>query len=124
LPCLKAFPEENDLEKIRKASEALNSVLSRYPYNQRPDLIDKLQVNDVYQLGSKKTFHYFVTHGTRSVGYTAAAANEWQITEANLDNFKKLLKKVVDKNVPLSEKVDDVVWEETFGFGGALCKKW
>jgi len=105
-------------EKIRKAWDAWREFIQRFPFRERPDAIESLTPEDVYNPGSKEGFLYYLEHKLKHFGFIFVPGDApWWSARDNLDMFKRLLRKAVDDGTPLWEKID-AEWESLRGWGG------
>ncbi len=112
------FEVEFDRSELDAGWKAQSEFLERYPYKERPELIDKLTPDRLYKKGAKDYFFLWVEHRTRSLGSISTYGGlVYPNAVANIDVFKSLLKIVVDDSKQLSEKID-AGWNEIKGFGG------
>ena len=95
-----------------------SEFLKRYPFREHPELIDKLTPDKVQKKGGEDYFFLWVDYRTKALGalpgYSAFA---YYNAAENIEEFKKLLRIVVDDSKSLSEKID-ASWDRIKGFGG------
>ena len=80
-----------NIEGAIKGKKQIEEFLNRFPYKTKPELIDDLTSEQVYQIGSKNTFFYWVQYGTSEAGaiYLGGGAQVYENAKANLPLFKE-----------------------------------
>jgi hypothetical protein len=114
----KEFERNKDvIQRIDEGKRQLELFLKKYPFREKPELIDALTPEKIYEPGSEDYFFLWIEHKTRSLG---AISTYGGITYPNaiekIDKFKQLLKVLVDENKAVSEKIDYDC--DIRGFGG------
>lgn len=103
--------------EFEKALELVKKFNKRYPWRAKPELIDDLTHDDLYNPGPGYFFDW-IEHKLRGFGHIYVGhAGVWENAAENIDEFKRLLKMAVDNNVPLNQKVD-APWENIKMWGG------
>lgn len=115
-----SFPYPKDL---KKAWEAHEKFLKRFPLRNNSSAIDKLSKDDIYPLkedirNNKDYFFYRLEHPTKALGKYGIYRNQaYENVIAKFDMFKKSLKIALDDKTPLSSKIDEK-WGDIPGLGG------
>ncbi len=108
-------------ERVTTGFENLKKFLTYFPFRKNPEEINNLTENDLYNPGyvdNKAYFFYWVEHKTRDLGrYSIGSSNVYMNALKDLTDFKLLLKRVVNNELPVHEKLDDK-WDRISGFGG------
>ena len=113
---------EKNLEHYKKDIEdgkkQLRIFLEKYPYKEKPELIDSLTEKQLYNPGGDDYFFLWIEFKTKKLGaiFTYGGLFYPNAVE-KLDKFKQLLKLIVKDDIPISKKID-ADWEEIKGFGG------
>lgn len=117
----KAKEFEKDTERKKKLTEAWKKwkeFISVYPFRKRPEEIDSLTGEKIYNPGKNDYFFNWIEHKLKSLGHIRiGSALIWENARNNIDLFKEVLKKVVNDSVPIAEKID-ANWEDIKYFGG------
>lgn len=113
--CKSSFPDKKDRGFIDKIKKTYEDFIKLYPYSARPNEIESLTQEKIFQSGDKKTLLYMVQYWGAGVGVHSGNYRENIIQY--IDNFKQLLKTAVDPNLSLAQKVDSN-WEAIPGLGG------
>ncbi|MEN3016313.1 MAG: hypothetical protein ABC585_00170 [Candidatus Methanosuratincola petrocarbonis] len=121
----KEFEQNNEIvQKIEEGKRQLELFLTKYPFKEKPELIDSLTPEKIYSPGSEDYFFLWIEHKTRSLG---AISTYGGITYPNaiekIDQFKQLLKILVDKNKKIWEKIDHECDIKGFGGDKLITKK-
>jgi len=108
---IKKLKDEGKYDKIeegvKRCLERYEEFIKKYPLRERPEMIDGLKPEDLYNPGARNYFFYYVEHYLRCWAALPAVGDmPWKSAVDNIDVFKSLLKKVVDPNVRVSAKVD------------------
>jgi len=112
------FEIEFDRSELNAGWKDHSDFLKKYPYRERPELIDELTPDKLYKKGAKDYFFLWIEHKTRSLGAIFTyGGSVYPNAVAKIDIFKSLLKIVVDDSRRLSEKID-AEWDRIKGFGG------
>lgn len=91
---------------------------SRFPFREKPELIDNLTSKDVYNPGVSGYFLDYVEHKLKPLGHIYVPSDRSvRSARDNLDDFKKLLKIAVDDSASLADKID-AEWDTLSGWGG------
>ena len=103
---------------IRDAWKILEEFRERYPFVEKPELIDKITPDDVYNPGKEGYFLHYIEHKLKPLGHIHVPSDKpWRYARDDIETFKELLKTVVDEEKTLAEKVD-ARWENLKGWGG------
>lgn len=113
--CRASFPQEKDKDFINRAKDTYNDFIKLYPYSEKPNEIDNLTSDKLFQKGNKKTLLHMVQYWASGVGIHSGNYRENIIQ--NMEKFKGLLKVIVDPTLSLAQKVD-AEWEDIPGLGG------
>lgn len=121
----KEFEQNREIiQKIEEGKHQLELFLTKYPFKEKPELIDSLTPEKIYSPGSEDYFFLWIEHKTRSLG---AISTYGGITYPNaiekIDQFKQLLKILVDENKTISEKIDYDCNIRGFGGDKLITKK-
>lgn len=110
--------EANNEGAVRDALRLLEDFLRLYPFRDKPEEIDKLAPNSIYQKGNYNTFLYYIEFGLKDLG-RIRVGNAFYAENArdNPDKFINLLKVVVKDDLSVSDKID-AEWEKIKWFGG------
>lgn len=113
------FEKKREVEKdIERGKKQLQLFLEKYPYRKKPELIDSLTEEQLYNPGSDDYFFLWIEFKTKKLGaiFTYGGLVYPNAVE-KLNKFKQLLKVIVNDNLSISKKID-AEWEEIKGFGG------
>lgn len=89
---------------------------NKYPFKDKPELIDALKLNDIYNKGHS-SFLYYIEFGLSDFGALRVGNADYAINARNnIDLFKELLKMAVNDSFSIAKKVD-APWEEIPRFG-------
>jgi len=94
------------ISEIEEGKRQLKIFLEKYPFREKPELIDSLIPEKIYSPGSEDYFFLWIEHKTRSLGAIWVYAKYYTSAIEKIDQFKQLLKVIVNENIPLKEKVD------------------
>ena len=104
--------------RIEDAWRLQQEFVSRFPFREKPELIDDLIPKDVYNPGVSGYFLDYIEHKLKPLGHIYVPSDRpWRNARDNLDDFKKLLKIAVDDSVSLADKID-AAWDSLSGWGG------
>jgi len=104
--------------RIRDAWRLQQDFVSSFPFREKPELIDNLTSEDVYNPGVSGYFLDYIEHKLKPLGHTYVPSDRsWRNARDNLDDFKELLKIAGDNSVSLSDKID-AEWDRLSGWGG------
>jgi len=123
-----AFDKDGTFKnQIDQTMVLLQEFRTKYPYVKKPDLIETLTADDVFNesAGNVGDFFHWIEFRLKEIGYLSHLYSElYRNIREHLEEFKDLLRNVVDKNKSLAEKVD-APWQEISGMGGDkhLAKK-
>ena len=100
---LENFDSNN--EEVKKGKKQIEEFLNRFPYKTKPELIDDLTPDQIYKIGSKNTFFYWVQYGTFAAGaiYLGGGTQVYENAKAKLTLFKRLLKKLLEYPVVIHD---------------------
>ncbi len=113
--CKKSFPDERDKKFIENARRLYNDFISLYPFNEHPEYIDNLTPDKLFEKGNKKTLFYMISNWASGTGKPVGYYQD-QIIK-NFEEFKNLLRGVVDQTKSLAEKID-LPWDIIPQLGG------
>jgi len=113
---------EKDLKSyeaaIKQAWKIHAEFLDKFPLRENPKSIDKLTPKDLYDPGNPDYFFHYVEHRLKPLGHVFVPSDlPWRNARENIDQFKELLRIVVDESKSLAEKVD-APWENILRWGG------
>jgi hypothetical protein len=111
-----SFPDKNSLDRIERARKDIIIFLQKFPFINRPDLIDHLKPTDTYEKGNKECLLYYVHYKTRVGGLGNVFTDYAPFVIENLDKYKSLLRQVVDPTNSVAAMVD-APWDEIHGLG-------
>jgi len=94
------------ISEIEEGKRQLKIFLEKYPFKEKPELIDSLTPEKIYSPGSEDYLFLWIEHKTRSLGAISVYAKFYTSAMEKINQFKQLLKVIVDKNIPLNDKVD------------------
>jgi len=114
----KEFEEDlNHKKKIEEAWKIYKEFINKFPYKDKPEKIDELKPEDLYNPGKRNYFFHYIEHRLKDLGHLRiGSALIWQKAVENIEIFKNLLKIAVG-NKSLAEKVD-ANWEAIPFWGG------
>lgn len=113
--CKASFPDEKDRAFINRTKKTYEDFIKLYPYSANPNEIESLTQEKLFQSGDKRTLLYMVQYWGSGIGIHSGDYRENIIQ--NFGNFKQFLKKAVDPNLSLAQKVD-LNWGSIPGLGG------
>lgn len=115
----RAFDSDQKIKRmVDKALELTRKFNSRYPWRARPQLIDNLVPEDLYNPGHPGYFFDWIEHKLKPLGHIYIGhAGGWENAASNIHEFKLLLKTAVDDRKPLHQKVD-APWQNIKMWGG------
>jgi len=119
----KELEQNNEVRKIEEAKENLKKFLEKYPFRKDPSSIDTLTPEGIYNPGSGDYFFLWIGHKTRDLGGIPVYAWIYSAAVENIDEFKKLLKVIVDENKSIKEKIDYECNIRGFGSDKLIVKK-
>jgi hypothetical protein len=106
-------------ERVAECMRRYDEFIQRFPFNARPEAIDALKPEDLYNPPAKDHFFYYVDYKLQYwAGLPATSDYRWSSARENIDAVKRLLKKIVDPSVRISSKVDAEEAEEIPYWGG------
>lgn len=106
--------------QIDQTMVLLQKFRTKYPYVKKPDLIETLTGDDIFNesAGNVGDFFHWIEFRLKEIGYLSHLYSElYRNIREHLEEFKDLLHIVVDKNKSIAEKVD-APWQEISGMGG------
>ena len=104
--------------RIEDAWRLQREFVSRFPFREKPELIEDLTSEDVYNPGVSGYFLDYVEHKLKPLGHIYVPSDRpWRSARDNLDDFKRLLKIAVDDSVSLADRID-AEWDSLSGWGG------
>jgi hypothetical protein len=117
----KARAFDHDLKyrhMLDKALDLARKFNERYPWRSRPQLIDSLTHDDLYNPGHPGYFFDWIEHKLKALGHIYIGhAGVWENASNNISEFKVLMKTAVDDNKPLYQKID-APWQDIKLWGG------
>jgi hypothetical protein len=123
----KAKELEQNSELIRRIEEGkrqLKIFLEKYPFREKPDLIDSLAPEKIYNPGSDDYYFLWIEYKTRSLGAISIFSGKAYLNAVEkIDQFKQLLKVLVDENKTIREKIDYDCGITGFGGDKLIVKK-
>lgn len=108
-------------EELAQCNNYYREFLERFPFHREPGRIDLIKKENLYnpESGDKDYFFYYVEHKLRCRGsISVGSARPWIEAAEKIDVFKKLLRKILDPNISLHEKIDAEECNELGGWGG------
>ena len=114
-----AFDPDLKYKKIvDKALDLARKFNERYPWRNRPQLIDSLTPEDLYNPGHPGYFFDWIEHKLKGLGHIYIGhAGVWENAANNINEFKMLMRIAVDDSKPLHQKVD-APWQNIKMWGG------
>jgi hypothetical protein len=110
--------EKVKITSVEEAARKLKKFLKAYPFRDRPDDIDLLTSDKIYNPGDKQTFLYWIEFGLRDLGHIRVGSALYaENARDNPEKFKGLLRTVVNDTLSVSQKID-AHWEDIKGWGG------
>ncbi|MCM8826886.1 MAG: hypothetical protein NC904_05135 [Candidatus Omnitrophica bacterium] len=104
--------------EVKNAWRILDEFRKKFPYREKPDMIDEITPDEIYNPGKEGYFFHYIEHKLKPLGYIHVPSDKpWRAARENIETFKELLKTVVDKEKTLAEKID-AKWEVLKGWGG------
>jgi hypothetical protein len=94
--------------------------LRLYPFRKRPERIDRLTAQAVYNPNQRDRtyFFYWIEHRLKAFAHLGiGSARVWENARNNLSKLRELLRTSVDDSKTLAEKLD-AHWEDIPRFGG------
>lgn len=125
---IEAFDKDGVFKnKIDQTMVLLQKFRTKYPFFEKPDSIDTLTADEVFNesAGNVGDFFHWIEFRLKEIGYLSHLYAElYRNIREHLEEFKDLLHIVVDKNKSIATKVD-APWQEISGMGGDkhLAKK-
>jgi len=105
---------------FKEAWRSYDEFIERFPFRRRPEKIEELTPEDVYNPGADKPrrdFFYYVEKKLKPLGHiTVYNDYAWRRAREDLATFKELLKILVDDDERICRKIDS--WDRLKGFGG------
>lgn len=124
---VKARELEQNSEAIRRIEEGkqqLKIFLEKYPFREKPELIDSLTPERIYNPGSEDYFFLWIEHKTRSLGAIFVYGGiVYPNAVERIDQFKQLLKVLINENKTIREKIDYDCGIKGFGGDKLIAKK-
>jgi hypothetical protein len=111
------------ISKIEEGKQQLKSFLLKYPFREKPELIDSLTPEKIYAPGSDDYFFLWIEHKTRSLGAISVYGKYYNNAIEKIDKFKQLLKVIINENIPIREKIDYNCGITGFGGDKLIIKK-
>ena len=105
---------------FKEAWRSYEEFIERFPFRRRPEKIEELTPEDVYNPGADKPrrdFFYYVEKKLKPLGHiTVYNDYAWRRAREDLATFKEPLKTLVDDDERICRKIDS--WDRLKGFGG------
>ena len=101
--------------KVDNALKLLEQFRQKYPFKDHPESIDNLTAEDLFNKGGDYFFRWIV-YELKDLGYIGGYPTAFRNACEKLEDFKELLRIVVDEEKTLAEKVD-APWENISGMG-------
>ena len=117
---IKEFENKTELQKkIKEAWAKHAEFLKLFPFRERPELIDKLTPEELYNPGGAGGYFFnWIEHKLKAIGHLSIGSSRvWENARDNIGTFKELLKVAMNDSLSVSEKIDSH-WEDIRGFGG------
>jgi hypothetical protein len=112
------------IKKIEEGKRQLKIFLEKYPFREKPELIDSLTPEKIYNPGSDDYFFLWIEHKTRSLGAIFVYGGKvYPNAMEKIDQFKQLLKVLMDDKKTIREKVDYDCGIKGFGGDKLIIKK-
>lgn len=114
---------KNDI-KVKQSFNAVwekyKKFISLYPFREHPEYIELLTPEKIYTPGAQDYFFLWIEQELKSLGHLKVGNSIiWKNAWNKTNKLKRLLKRVVDNNLSLSEKIDSD-WEEISGFDSLI----
>lgn len=105
--------------EIEDAIIKLGDFRGEYPFKEVPELIDELSPDDIFDVENSRVgpFFLWIEFRLKPLGHLFVYSTVYRNIRDQLDNFKTLLKNVVDDDLTLAQKVD-LSWDRIKGLGG------
>lgn len=103
----KSFEKEKK-EELDKIKKNLDEFLKKFDFKEHPEKIDELKKEDIYNPKAEKRdyFLYWIEHKLENLASLKVGSAKYaENAIANIDEFKKLLKMVVDNTITIEEKI-------------------
>jgi len=112
------------MSKIEEGKNNLKTFLEKYPFRKRPELIDSLTPERIYNPGSDDYFFLWIEHKTRNLGAIFVySAKAYENAAERIDQFKQLLRVLIDEDKMIREKIDYDCDIKGFGGDKLIAKK-
>lgn len=104
--------------EIDRTMALLRSFRKKYPFVKKPELINALTSNEIFNDSSGEVGNFFhgIEYNRKPIEHHYLVSKVYRNIRNKLDEFKDLLYVVVDKNKSIAQKVD-ANWEEISGMG-------
>lgn len=117
----KTFDTDGTIKRlVDEALAKLRSFRKQYPFAEDPTTIDQLMPNDILKkdTGGMGDFFRYIEHQLKPLGHLEIKGTTvYRNIRAQLEDFKELLRIVVDNNKSIAEKID-APWKEISRLGG------
>jgi len=114
---LKEFEKERG-KKLEEAIKLHTVFMKQYPFRERPEEIEKLTPEKIYNPGKSDYFLYWIEHKLKTLGHIAVGSAAYaDAARENSVKFKELLTLSVNDSLSIAEKID-AHWEDIKWFGG------
>jgi hypothetical protein len=118
---IKIFDSNNEQKTlVAEASRLLQQFRTKFPFRQNPSSIETLKPEDLWEKesGDRDSFFYWLQYKLKDSGHLYIGSKlPFENAIAQIDEFRHLLKIVVDDGKRINEKVD-APWENISGLGG------
>ena len=109
---------QKDFEKeYDDMKKDFQDFLNLYPFKDHPERIDSLDPEDIFNPGNP-SFLYYIEHRLRDFGNIRVGQSNFAYNARDqIDDFKMLLKTVIDDSISIADKVD-APWDKIKYWGG------
>ena len=113
----KRLSDERWGKEIENAWKVLEEFRKKFPYVEKPELIEKITPDDIYNPGKEGYFLHYLEHKLKPLGHIHVPSDRpWRSAREDTENFKDLLKMAVNEEKSLAEKID-AKWDNLKGWG-------
>ena len=115
------FDKSGEIKReVEEARREHTKFLKLFPFRSKPEKIDELRPEDLYNpgIGTKDYFFWWMEYGLRKLGRIFPfVADAFESATERLEEFKALLRIAVNDTKSLAEKID-ADWDKIKRFGG------